>query len=549
MFGTNEIKAQTKVQGWGSRACAVVLAGMLASTLVVMPKSALAAAGETGKVTINAVDGNRVTYLARQVFSADLDESGTARDIGWASTGVKNAVVAAINAWAQDAEVDGVGENPTEREVVEYLNANWGASSTTRVAGHDDLPNVLADALDGLGNGVQVTPGQEAELAEGWWLVVATSDSIEAGTTTGNVGRGEAGTSPIFVQANKDVPVVVTEKTTIPTVRKEVRDDASGAEFGLVADASKDQPVEFKLTGTVASNVATYDTYYYAFEDTLTNLDLTDAELAAVRVSVDGTDVTNGLKAQDGSSITRAGGKLSVVISDLKELATVTASTNVVVEYRARLTGTATMGSTANNNVVRLSYSKNPNTEAHGTTSESQVRTYTYALELTKKDNEDATLLPGAKFSVRDDASSKYVQADGSLGDVAYEFETDENGVFSVERIDAGTYTIHETQAPVLAGDDPVHYAAWDHDLSVSIIPTYDADGVLSQLRAEVHGGLGDEATTVKATAMDTGRVSVDATDIKRLAMPLTGREGMMLLTVAGVTIVAVSLYALRREE
>ena len=544
MFGTKKTKAQL----WGSRACAAVLATVLAGAPAVMPAVAFADAGETGKVTINSVGGNRVTYLARQVFSADLDENGEARDISWANTSVKNAVIGAINAWAQGAGVRGVGENPTPREVVEYLDANWGTSSATRIADNGDLPNVIADAIDGLGNGVQITPGVESELTEGWWLVVASSDSIDAGSSSGNVGSGEAGTSPIFLQANKDVPVTITEKTTLPTVRKEVRDDASGSEFGVVADASKDQSVEFRLTGTVASNVATYETYYYAFEDTLTNLDLTDAELAAVHVSVDGTDVTDELKAQNGSSITRSGGKLNVIISDLKELATVTPSTNVVVTYAAHLTGTAAMGSTGNDNVVRLSYSKNPNTSAHGTTGTSQVRTHTFALELTKKDNEDATLLPGAKFSMRDDASGKYVQADGSLGDVAFEFETDANGVFSVERIDAGTYTIHETEAPVLAGDNPVHYAAWDNDLSVSIVPTYNADGVLTTLTATVRGGLGDAATTVTGTVTATGRVSVDATDIKKLAMPLTGRQGTMLITAIGIIIVAASLYALRRE-
>ena len=83
----------------------------------------------------------------------------------------------------------------------------------------------------------------------------------------------------------------------------------------------------------------------------------------------------------------------------------------------------------------------------------------TCSFTLTKVDSENpSTKLSGAKFTVSqtmgegDDAVTKYVQADGTLGTVVHEFETaansDAKGTFSIASLATGDYTITETAAP-----------------------------------------------------------------------------------------------------
>ena len=61
----------------------------------------------------------------------------------------------------------------------------------------------------------------------------------------------------------------VTQKSRIPTVDKFVKNDKSGSNLGKVADSQAGQEIDYKLEGTVAENVANYDTYYYKFTDNL----------------------------------------------------------------------------------------------------------------------------------------------------------------------------------------------------------------------------------------------------------------------------------------
>lgn len=83
----------------------------------------------------------------------------------------------------------------------------------------------------------------------------------------------------------------------------------------------------------------------------------------------------------------------------------------------------------------------------------------TCSFTLTKVDSENpSTKLSGAKFTVSqtmgegDDAVTKYVQADGTMGTEAYEFETaadsDVKGTFSIASLATGDYTITEIAAP-----------------------------------------------------------------------------------------------------
>lgn len=79
----------------------------------------------------------------------------------------------------------------------------------------------------------------------------------DAATVTGV----EAGTAPIFTVVG-DEAINITEKTSIPTVDKEVFE---GGNWGKVSDSYIGEKVEYKLTGSVASNIDTFTKYEYTF--------------------------------------------------------------------------------------------------------------------------------------------------------------------------------------------------------------------------------------------------------------------------------------------
>lgn len=592
--GSGKVVAMPSVR---ERMARLILAGTLAASVgaaavVSSPNQALAAEPETGKITINAVTGNQVTYNAYKIFSADVTDAGKAQHVEWAS----NEAKAAVEGVLKTANTSPAYTGTTAQDALEYLNANWGASSFTRIVGATDLPNRIADAVDAIEPAGTVTPGTAATFDEGYYLFV---------TTPSTLGVGEMGTSAIFTGINKAVPVTVTEKTSLPTVDKTVKEDSGGkeatpdtyvesepvapgqsvdglyvkngteyepaageavagvtyyvknagspavSEWGKHADANVGQVVEYKLEGTVAKNVESFDTYFYEFEDNMTGIELTS--LDDVVVKIDGVTVASGYTK------TFANGKLLVTFEDLlsakatandTESIPITDATKVVVEYKAKLTNAAVIGSAGNPNTVKITYNNNPNNTSKGSTVEVQNKLFCYELELVKVDKDNATkVLPGAKITIQvastnsDEGSrGKYLQADGTLGTTAYQFTTDAQGKINVPRIDEGTYILHEVTPPS-------NYAAWDADITLTIASVFDAQGALTGISGTLSGGEGDANTKVLTTDTASGKVAIQATDDKELDMPLTGEQGTMLLTALGIGIVGISLAGLYRNR
>ena len=601
---------------WSRAAVVAVLAATgIAAPFGAMP--ALAADGEVGSVRVDTSQPvGDVTYKAWQIFVADLDETGKARYLTWATPAVEAAVKGVIAAKDDTLDVSTM----SERDCLDFIETNWGESSDTRVAGVGDFALDLANAVWSLPVSATLPANTATNIAEGWWLVATDPTSIGAAP---DAGVGESGTAPIFLKSNKDVPVVVTEKTSMPRVTKEVKDDdavtspaveehyemlepglgdinpndyfvfdeqayayvpyssdlvhgetshyhlfeddaygqwkgqialyrhvpaeAANDGYGNVADANKDQPLDFRIVGTLPSSLASYDAFPYSFEDTMSGLEMGTDDLANLRVSVNGITVSS-----DSYTKSFANGMLIVSFDDIKAIKDangndieVDASDSVMVEYKAHLTGDAVTGSAANPNTVSLKYRSAPNSDGLATTSTTQVKTYSYGIDLVKKTLDKTSALPGMKFTLKDTATDLYVQSDGSLGDTAHEFETDANGATSLMRLDTGTYVMHETQAPVVGND---HYAAWTNDLTLTIAARYDASGELVPDSFDVSLSGGDEgnANSVDALNSTTGIANVTVTDDLKLGMPVTGEAGTLLLSAAGIAIVAVSLWSLR---
>lgn len=542
-----------------------VAAGMsfaaMTSMLPTIPAMADVSYG-TGSIVINKVDGNGdVTYDGYQIFKANVTDDTsednatgkTETNVAWANDNVKSAVETLIH--KEESSYAGKTAEDAATFISDKINGKNGTNNTTRVDSAS-FANKLAKAVDGKASETSVTPGTAATIGEGYWLFV-TNTATDSKTNA-------VGTAPIFAVVGGKTQVTVTEKTSVPTVSKQVKNDATGAGFTSVADAEAGQSISYELTGTVADNVATYDTYKYAFSDALSTGLVADAD--SVKVSVDGKEISTDSYEKNydtGKNI------LSVSFADLKAAKTADGSTvpitdksKVVVDYTAHLDPTkAVLGGEGNLNTVTLTYSNNPHSDGTGTTTPKTAKLFAYKLQLHKVDRTTEANLQGAKFTIKatgddDGSSTKYVQENGTLGDNAYEFTTDKDGNINVTGLDAGTYTVAETEAP--AGYNKVD------NFTFQIKPTYDEtaqkltklENVLTATDSVIAGDT-DGVTTdniLKASGQNaadaaTGTVKVTVGDVKRSTMPLTGMDGVTFTWIAGGTVLAIGLANIIRTK
>ena len=240
---------------------------------------------------------------------------------------------------------------------------------------------------------------------------------------------------------------------------------------------------------------------------------------------------------------------LTVTINDLKSVKdedgnpiSVTPDSVVTVYYTAHLNENAKVASSHNDNEVTLTYSNNPGTDSKGTTEQDKVRDYTYQLMLMKVDASNSTALPGAKFTIQatgadEGAGTNYVQSDGSLGDTAYEFTTGTDGGIYVPGLDAGTYTVVETQAP-----SGYNKAA---TFTFTILPVYDtATGDITNLTASTNN-----QNVATSGVSKENVIQLTVKDNAGIALPLTGQAGVTITWIAGGAVLALGITHLVRSR
>jgi hypothetical protein len=192
-------------------------------------------------------------------------------------------------------------------------------------------------------------------------------------------------------------------------------------------------------------------------------------------------------------------------------------------------------------------YTDNPISLGDGRTSTAPPpRLYTFELLVTKRDEQTSEPLGGAAFTLRVAADSSdepsrglYVPQDGSLAETPHEFETGDDGTLLASGLDEGSYVLEELRPPT-------GYEAMDRPISLRLVSTYDAQGALQAIDAELSGGdtAEDDAlapTEVTGVDVSAGRISLTASDDRFIELPLTGRDG---IAVPSITVAAVAVGA-----
>lgn len=521
----------------------------------------------TNSITINKnADNGNVQYKAYQIFKADVvdgtDGSGkVVSNIDWASTQARDAVLGYLSTVTDS----GITTSSSAQEAAKYLTDHADGIGKTTPIENNNLFNGLAKAVvKGVEQtGSSFTAGNvfkpqdgSGNALQGYYLFVTD------GSTLGTDQKPEknTGTSPIFAVVG-DALVTVNEKTSIPTVVKKVKNDDGSSDWADKADSQMGQKVDYKLTGSVASNIATFDSYYYEFSDKLSDGLTADGSSVVVKIgnTILSPNTTPGAKTGYDVSTDNATNTLTVKFADLKAAAkhvnvTLDGSSNVVVTYTAQLDSAkaekVVVGDTGNENTVKLIYSNNPMGDGKGESVPDTVRDYTYALKLVKEDAADETTkLDGVKFTIQatdpDDTSSKdmYVNDKGILVNDPYEFETKNGGVIEVKGLDAGTYTVKETHT--LGGYNTLP----DFTFKIST-----ADGDLAKPEGEGNNTLTvsvtkDTSSLVKDATVNKGVVNLTVQNKKGSSLPLTGLNGVTFTWIAGGAVLCIGVAHLIRSR
>lgn len=230
-------------------------------------------------ITITQSEGNASTqFKAYQIFKADVvDELGktdkVVSNVKWAIDNVEtqNAIIAAIKADSKyEASNPKLPDPTTAQDVADWLTKNVTGTTAETVVNKDHLLNKIAAIVKNnvgatgssfsAGDSFTVPTDDKNTPKTGYYLFLTDESSL----STSEAAKKNTGTSPIFAVVGGR-SVTVAEKTSIPTVDKQILDDtkdktannATTEDWKNVGDAWIGQVIYYKLTGTVAANIAT----------------------------------------------------------------------------------------------------------------------------------------------------------------------------------------------------------------------------------------------------------------------------------------------------
>lgn len=539
-----------------------------------------ASAADTYTLTINDPnDGLTHTYEAYQIFSGDLvhqDGKDILSNIGWGESVTDG-----------DALLEAFNTEYSLTLANAAAVAEWISNSVTSDSdGIDDIARLFGEYL-GTPTGTSVK-GESAYtisgLNAGYYLVKDKDGSLDA--------DAHVAYTKFILRVIKDQ--TVTPKSDVPSVEKKINDTLGGT-YTEHEDFDITDIAYYKWEGTLPSNLADYDEYFYKFIDNLptgivfeaiqqvyieghdgnvvhTFYDITDADSAndtlpaGITLTVNGKQVTrqaDGSFVYTGTAISDAkSGQISLEFDDLfTSYANILNTHKIVVKYTALVTREVTYTVMVNDVVVE--YSNNPNDpsgDGHGKTIPDEAYAFTFQINVDKYDTDNPEKkLEGAEFKlyytrIENDTPVNYYAlvvteemiaanevingiqlTDAELGQV-YGWTTDETQA-SVLDTDAngylGVFGLDADTYFLKETKAPAGYNLMEKPVQIDIIPTYSADG---------------SSVTVEYKVDSVSQGTSNLVGVRNSAgstLPVTGGIGTTIFYVAGGILVAAAVILL----
>ena len=481
------------------------------------------------------------------------------------------------------------GEAPN-REAT--LKEDWNAvvKTATGTAGVENQPDqAVFDTIN------------RNALRSGYYLILP-----EAGST----GNKDRGSDAILYNIPRDARKNTIEiKSTFPTVDKTVDDGNAttpgkekDSDFADDGSAQIGKVVIFTLTSAVpdmSKFTGEGATYVFQFTDKLSSgLTLADKDGTAITADneIAAEDVTltiNGTAVATGKfTVTSAPGDadktiLTVKISNLldKDLlgagAAAAEGQKIVLTYKAIINENAVTGTDPVTNEAQVDYSNDPNTDGMGHSTPDISKVYNYPIDIFKyyKNGTGESKLPGAKFvlstngnlgelteetyeskkadliplvgvTAGDETGQDYrVATSANEQGVTYDIDStdaDQTGKVTIDGLEAGTYYLYEITAPDT-------YNKLKEPVKIDII----VDKGDTRIPDSLPGGVSKENISFKSPLYlvngipnkTLADVTIKVENKKGIELPETGSIGTIGLTVAGVVIVAIGLFAMPRKK
>lgn len=385
----------------------------------------------------------------------------------------------------------------------------------------------------------------------------------------------------------------VNIKSDYPTLIKKINEDDNNVGWNDIGDYEIGQTVPY-YHDTYVPDMNGYQTYKMIFHDKMDNALTFNKDSVSITISSDKKSYT--LKSNEFKVVENSGeDTFYAEIPDLKAIVDKqfpegmnnnenTYGQSVRLNYNATLNDNASTrtGRAGFENVVRLEYSNNPDSDGNGSTGTTPWDTvvcFTYKINGLKVNNHNK-LLKNAKFRlysdenctnevyVKESPNGYVVMNRDSLGGTdhtggarpssAVEMASDAKGVFTILGLDQGTYYLKET-------DSPAGYRELQDPIVITIKPTFTdernnynagegaTDKTLKTLEATAHvkeflDGAYKESDTNLKTDVTDGSANITVVNYVGTKLPITGSNLTMICLGAG-TITVVGALALDKKR
>lgn len=513
----------------------VLLFGLLAA----IPGSlSTAHAASSIKVTINSTGSD---YSGYQLLKADV--------------GSDDAVTYTLNSKYKDivlkAASDASGKTVSDfAGLKDFIKDHTKSDNST--AGEDATLRKFADAVYKGISSAKLEADQTFKSGENTLSTDNAGYYLLADATQDNVSNPHNYSATLLTGlVNKDVTLNV--KSTTPVVHKKVM-NSEGTKYEDATDYNIGDTVPFMITGTVSSQIKSYDKYTYYFTDTLPKGLTLDENSIVVQAENVTSGYAQGIKATDATKLTKdtdytvtttknddGTTTFKVELTDLKKLVTdgkVKTSDTIVVTYNAKLNENAVVGQAGNINSVQLTYSNNPYHDGTGTTTERNAKVYTYELIVNKTGN-GGNALTGAGFTLQKKDGDTYK----TIATIDPDHTTDNSKIvakivngskFEFSGLDQGEYKIVESTVPK-------GYKKAD-DIEFTISATFEnqnsADAALKTLSVD------NTALSVNKTDSGVIETTVNNKSDSAFVLPSTGGMGRYIFLGLGALVVIAAIAA-----